>query len=149
MSKYVKDYQLHSDSLEQLLTKYVPWRYGNTEEAQNNCIVISCSGFLHIVYDSLREIAGQLKIDFQKLILGKVLIFMKFFENVFCYFRYSLNLVFWFFFTNLPISRNKCLSRFLYKHKNGIFRKPSHRILMLCKDKMYIILIEKLLLLRI
>ena len=46
------------------------------------------------VYDSLREIAGQLKIDFQKLILRKVLIFMKIFENVFCYFRYSLNLVF-------------------------------------------------------
>ena len=46
------------------------------------------------VYDGLFEIAGQLKIDFQKLILGKVLIFMKFFENVFCYFRYSLNLVF-------------------------------------------------------
>ena len=44
---------------------------------------------------SLFEIAGQLKIDFQKLILGKVLIFMKLFENVFCYFRYSLNLVFW------------------------------------------------------
>ena len=101
------------------------------------------------VYDSLFEIAGQLKIDFQKLILGKELIFMKMFENVFCYFGYSLNLVFWNFFTNLPISRNKCLSRFLYKHKNGIFRKPSHRILMLCKDKMYIILIEKLLLLRI
>ncbi len=102
-----------------------------------------------MVYDSLFEIAGQLKIDFQKLILGKELIFMKMFENVFCYFRYSLNLVFWNFFTNLPISRNKCLSRFLYKHKNGIFRKPSHRILMLCKDKMYIILIEKILLLRI
>ena len=102
-----------------------------------------------IIYDSLFEIAGQLKIDFQKLILGKELIFMKMFENVFCYFGYSLNLVFWNFFTNLPISRNKCLSRFLYKHKNGIFRKPSHRILMLCKDKMYIILIEKLLLLRI
>ena len=100
-------------------------------------------------YDSLFEIAGQLKIDFQKLILGKELIFMKMFENVFCYFGYSLNLVFWNFFTNLPISRNKCLSRFLYKHKNGFFRKPSHRILMLCKDKMYIILIEKLLLLRI
>ena len=47
-----------------------------------------------IVYDNVREIAGQLKIDFQKLILRKVLIFMKFFENVFCYFRYSLNLVF-------------------------------------------------------
>ena len=45
-------------------------------------------------YDGLFEIGGQLKIDFQKLILGKVLIFKKFFENVFCYFRYSLNLVF-------------------------------------------------------
>ena len=45
-------------------------------------------------YDSLFEIAGQLKIDFQKLILGKELIFMKMFENVFCYFGYSLNLVF-------------------------------------------------------
>ena len=43
---------------------------------------------------SLFEIAGQLKIDFQKLILGKELIFMKMFENVFCYFGYSLNLVF-------------------------------------------------------
>ena len=64
-------------------------------------------------------------------------------------FRYSLNLVFWIFFTNFPISRNKCLSRFLYKYKNGFFRKPSHRSLMLCKHKMYIILIEKLLLLRI
>ena len=48
----------------------------------------------HIQYDGLFEIGGQLKIDFQKLILGKVLIFMKIFENVFCYFRYSLNLVF-------------------------------------------------------
>ena len=46
------------------------------------------------IYDSLFEIAGQLKIDFQKLILGKELIFMKMFENVFCYFGYSLNLVF-------------------------------------------------------
>ena len=47
-----------------------------------------------IAYDNVHEIAGQLKIDFQKLILRKVLIFMKIFENVFCYFRYSLNLVF-------------------------------------------------------
>ena len=50
-----------------------------------------------VVDDGLFEIGGQLKIDFQKLILGKVLIFMKIFENVFCYFRYSLNLVFWLF----------------------------------------------------
>ena len=83
-----------------MLLKY--WRHGRSsrtakiqildrlpkhgEHALNHVIIT--------IYDSLREIAGQLKIDFQKLILGKELIFMKMFENVFCYFGYSLNLVF-------------------------------------------------------
>ena len=113
---------------------------------KNNSINLEKGYGIQLSVNSIRFLN---KIDFQNLIFRKVLIFMKIFENVFCYFRYSLNWYFEFFFTNLPISRNKCLSRFLYKHKNGIFRKPSHRILMLCKDKMYIILIEKLLLLRI
>ena len=63
---------------------------GVTNEETAKCVMLG----RHYKYDGLFEIGGQLKIDFQKLILGKVLIFMKFFENVFCYFGYSLNLVF-------------------------------------------------------
>ena len=42
---------------------------------------------------------------------------MKFFENIFSSVSYALNLAFWKNFTNLPISRDICLNRFLYKIK--------------------------------
>ena len=42
---------------------------------------------------------------------------MKFFENIFSSGSYALNLAFWKNFTNLPISRDICLNRFLCKIK--------------------------------
>ena len=42
---------------------------------------------------------------------------MKFFENIFSSVSYALNLAFWKNFTNLPISRDICLNRFLCKIK--------------------------------
>ena len=69
------------------------------------------------LYDSLLEIAGQWFFWKQIFFLGKLLIFMKFFENIFSSGSYALNLAFWKNFTNLPIYRDICLNRFLYKIK--------------------------------
>ena len=68
-------------------------------------------------YDSLLEIAGQWFFWKQNFFLGKLLIFMKYFENIFSSGSYALNLAFWKKFTNLPISRDICLNRFLCKIK--------------------------------
>ena len=48
---------------------------------------------------------------------------MKFFENIFSYLSYALNEIFGKKITNLSISRNICLNRFLCKHKVEVFGK--------------------------
>ena len=49
---------------------------------------------IYTAYDSLLEIAGQWFFWKQKFFLGKLLIFMKFFENIFSSVSYTLNLAF-------------------------------------------------------
>ena len=78
------------------------------------CIMSTCQ---HIHIWQLTRNCWTMVFLETKFFLGKLLIFMKFFENIFSSGSYALNLAFWKNFTNLPIYRDICLNRFLYKIK--------------------------------
>ena len=71
----------------------------------------------------------------KKIFLGNLSIFIKLFENIFCCLSNALNGTFWKFSKILPIFRDICQNRFLYKPKIAFLRKLNDGILMLRKDK--------------
>ena len=106
-----------SSDMDHILPDYCYGSYGRVTASGPTWQTSLNNWHNNAVYDSLLEIAGQWFFWKQNFFLGKLLIFMKFFENIFSSGSYALNLAFWKNFTNLPISRDICLNRFLYKIK--------------------------------
>ena len=89
---------------------------------------------INYLYDRKRQKLWQFDFSIKKIFLGNLSIFIKLFENIFCCLSNASNGTFWKFSKILPIFRDICQNRFLYKPKIAFLRKLNDGILMLRKD---------------